>query len=741
VAAPLGYAGSSRMIQSHLHTCVLCEAACGIVVDTDDGKPVAVRGDPDDPFSQGHVCPKVVGLLDLHRDEERLRHPVVRRDGTWHEVGWEEAFARAADGLRAVRQQHGRDAVAGYQGNPTAHNLGLMTWGQVLFRRVLNTKNLYSASSADQNPQMLAALGMFGSPLAIPVPDLDRTDLLVVIGANPLVSNGSLMTAPDVRGRLRAIRARGGRVVVIDPRRTETAKLADEHIFVRPGADAALLAALFSVLVEERLLDCGSVTPHVVGLERLAEGVRELTPERTEPYTGVPAAVVRRLARELAATPRAAIYGRVGVCHQRFGTLANHLISAASIATGHLDREGGVMFSTPAYELGPLLRFLGMNGYDRFRSRVRGLPELIGELPVATLADEIETPGRGQVRGLLVSAGNPVLSAPNGVRLERAFEGLDFMVAIDGYINETTRFADVILPPVGALQRSHYDIALLGFAVRDVAKYTPGIGPRAEGERHDWEIAAELCVRLGTGSRSLRALGRAVARHVPPERLLDLGLRRGPHGAGLLGLRRKGLTLARLRAQPHGVDIGPLRPRVPEVLRTPDRRINLAPALVLDELSTLAEHVRRPAPTGLVLVGRRQLRSNNSWMHQSPQLIKGKPRCTLLVHPQDAEALGLNDGDEVEVRSRVGQVRVAVERTDAIMPGVVSLPHGFGHHRPDTRTSVASAHAGVSINDLTDDRLLDGPSGNAAFSGVPVELIPVRDEAAMHPTNRPASPS
>jgi anaerobic selenocysteine-containing dehydrogenase len=718
---------------------VLCEAACGIVVDTEDGEPVGVRGDPNDPFSRGHVCPKVVGLVDLHRDPERLRRPVVRRDDGWHEVGWDEALDRAAEGLATIQRQHGRDAVAGYQGNPTAHNLGLMTWGQLLFRRALGSKNLYSASSADQNPQMLAALGMFGSPLTIPVPDLDRTDFLLVIGANPLVSNGSLMTAPDVRGRLRAIRARGGRIVVVDPRRTETAELADEHVFVRPGADAALLAAMLAVLLEEERFDCGSVAPYVAELDRLAEAVRAFTPERVEPHTGVAPRVVRRLALELAASPRAAVYGRVGVCHQRFGTLASHLITALAIATGHLDREGGMMFPQPAFDLGPMLRLLGMDGHDRFRSRVRGLPELIGELPVATLADEIETPGEGQVRGLLVSAGNPVLSAPNGARLERALERLDFMVAIDGWINETTRFADVILPPVSALQRSHYDIALLAFAVRDVAKYAPGIGPRRADERHDWEIAVELAVRMRTRPGRARDLALSLARRLTPERMLDMGLRRGPHGAGLLGLG-KGLTLARLRDEPHGVDLGPLRPRVSEVVDTPDGRIHLAPQRVLDELAALAEHLRRE-PTGLVLVGRRQLRSNNSWMHQAPRLIKGKPRCTLLVHPDDAQAHGLVDGDEVEVRSRVGSVRVPVECTDAIMPGVVSLPHGFGHHRPDTRVSIAAAHAGVSINDLTDDRLLDGPSGNAAFSGVPVELVPLQPKDATHPTNQRVSPS
>lgn len=721
-------AGIGDAMTTHVHTCVLCEATCGIVVEARGTAVSGLRGDPDDPFSRGHVCPKVMGLLDVHEDPDRLRRPVVREAFGWREVGWDEAFDRAAEGLRAVRRRHGRNAVAGYQGNPTAHNLGLMTWGQVLFRRALGTKALYSASSADQNPQMLAALGLFGSPLLMPVPDLDRTDHLLIVGANPVVSNGSLMTAPDVRGRLAGIRERGGRVVVIDPRRTETAAVADEHVFVRPGADAALLASMIHVLEDDGLVDLGGVGPHVVEREGLRTLVAELTPERVEPHTGVSAQTVRRLTRELVAAKRAAVYARIGVCHQRFGTLASHLVWALSVMTGNLDRPGGNMFTTPAFDLHAPLRWLGMSGYGRFRSRVRGLPELVGELPVATLAEEIETPGPGQVRGLLLSAGNPVLSTPNGARLERALESLEFMVAIDGYVNETTRFADVILPPVSPLQRPHYDVALAAFAVRNVAKYTEGIAPRSDEERHDWEICAELATRMVVGRKVARML-LPMVRRMPPELLLDVGLRRGPHGAGLLGLRRGGLTLSRVRAHPHGIDLGPLQSQVPKVLRTADRKIHLAPELIAPELKALATTLRAEPSRTLVLIGRRQVRSNNSWMHQSPRLIKGKPRCTLLVHPDDAKARGLVDGRDVEVRSRVGKVRVPVQISDEIMPGVVSLPHGFGHHRPRTRTPVANAHAGASINDLTDEARLDIPSGNAAFSGVPVEVTPIADEA------------
>jgi anaerobic selenocysteine-containing dehydrogenase len=709
------------MSKTKIASCLLCEAACGILVSHEGDRVTAVRGDPDDPMSRGFVCPKVIGMKDLYEDPDRLRGPLVRRGGELREASWGEAERLAAEGIRRSRDGFGPDALAVYQGNPTAHNLGLLTVGQVVLRN-LGTKNLYSASSADQVPQMLAAELVFGNPFLIPVSDLDRTEHLLIVGANPLVSNGSLMTAPDMRARLLAIRARGGKVVVVDPRRTETAAVADEHVFVRPGSDPMLLLAMVHVLAVERALP--SLPGYVAGAADLVELARGCTPERAAQETGVPAATIRRLAEELGAARRAAVYGRIGICHQEDGTLAAWLVYALNALTGNLDREGGAMFTRPAVEVTKLARVLGLRGHGRFESRVRGYPEVSGELPIAALAEEIETPGPGQVRGLVVSAGNPVLSAPNGKRLEAALPKLDFMVAIDSFVNETTRHADVILPTASPLERSHYDVALNAFTVRNFAKYVPA--PLETTARHDWDLLLGLAVRarLG-GSRAGDAAAEAVVavgRRVGPEGLLDLLVRVGPHG-----LRGRGLSLRKLREAPHGVDLGPLGAQLPAILETPDRRVHLAPpALLREARAMLARRAEAHPSEGLVLIGRRHLRSNNSWMHNSRMLVKGPPRCTLMMHPEDARGLSVVGGDPVRVQSRVGEVTVPVEITDELMPGVVSLPHGFGHHRPGTRIRTAEAHAGVSANDISDETLLDRLTGNAAFSGTPVTVSPAR---------------
>jgi anaerobic selenocysteine-containing dehydrogenase len=703
-------------VSTHFHTCTLCEATCGIAVTVEGGQVVDIRGDEDDPFSKGYICPKATALADLQHDPDRLRRPVVRAGESWREVGWDEAFDLVGSRLREVRARHGADALAVYQGNPSAHNLGLLTYGQILFRG-LGTRNLFSATSVDQLPQMLASYLMLGNQVLLPVPDIDRTDLFVCLGANPAVSNGSIMTAPNVRARLKAIRARGGQVVVIDPRRTETAALADRHLFLRPGTDALLLLSIANVLFAEDLIRLGRLGRYVSGVDGLRSAASNFAPEVTAGATGVSAEDVRWLARSLARTPRAVLYGRVGTCTQEFGGLTAWLVLAINVLTGHLDELGGPMFTTPAVDAVPLVgatRFRGSLG--RWRSRVRGLPEFGGELPVAVLAEEIETPGDGQIRALITSAGNPVLSTPNGARLEKALAGLDFMVSIDPFINETTRFADVILPPTVHLERPHYELALANYSVRNVAKYAPPVFERGPDQRHDWEICVELAARLlGRGGGAVAGV---LGRRLPPESLLDLWLRTGPHG-----LRRglRGLSLSRLKQQPHGVDLGPLEPRLPGRLGLRSRKINLAPRQYLDDLPRLRGRLAAP-PDGLVLIGRRQLRSNNSWMHNSERLVKGKPRCTLLMHPDDAAARGLADGDSAELSSAAGTIDVPVELTDAIMPGVVSLPHGWGHARPGVRLGVASAHPGVSINDVTDEQRVDALTGTAAFSGVPVAV-------------------
>lgn len=693
-------------------TCPLCEATCGILVDVEGDAIRSIRGDADDPFSRGYICPKAAALADIHNDPDRLRTPLIRDGARWREASWEEALDRAADGLARVRRQYGRDGVSIYYGNPVAHDFGLITHA-LTFGRALRTRNVYSASSADQLPQMLVALRMFGHQALIPVPDLERTDFLLILGANPLVSNGSLMTAPDMRRRLRAIRDRGGRVVVVDPRRTETAD-AGEHVPIRPGTDALLLAAMLHVVFKEGLARVGSLDSRIKNLDALTASVRDLSPERVACRTGISAETIRRLASDFARADRAACYGRVGLCTQRDGTLASWLAQALNLATGHADNAGGMMLTTPAVDVLSVLSRMGLRGaFDRWRSRVRKLPEFGGEFPVATLADEIETPGPGRIRGLITIAGNPVLSAPNGRRLDRALSSLEHMVAVDPYLNETTRHAHVILPPAPPLSRGHYDAALLAFAVRNVAKYTAPVIERGASERHDWEIVAELGGRI-FAPRFLRTPAVRALRTLRPERILDLLLRLGPYR----------LSLAKLRQAPHGVDLGPLEPgRIARSIATADGKVDIAPAdFVREANGRLLAETDSGTNAELLLIGRRQLRSNNSWMHNSHRLVKGQPQCTLLMHPDDATSRDLSNGDLACVESEAGSLTAAVEVTDTIMPGVVSLPHGWGHDRDGTRLSVARQFSGVSVNDVTSEFEVDTLSGTAAFNGLAVSI-------------------
>ena len=695
------------MTETHYRSCPLCEATCGVAIETDGDRVVSVRGDDADPFSKGYICPKGTALADLHHDPDRLRRP-VRRDGDrWIEMAWDEALDLVATRLREIRSAHGPHAIAVYQGNPTAHNLGLMTFGQLALRS-LGTKNMYSATSLDQLPHMLAALQMFGNQLLMPVPDVDRTDLFICLGANPLASNGSLMTAPDIRGRLKAIRERGGQVIVLDPRRTETAERADRHHFIRPGTDAVLLLAMIEEIFARGL---ARTTRPVRGEDELRRAASEWPAERAAPITGIAAAEIRALARQLAQTRRAVLYGRVGVCTQEFGGLAAWLCYTINALTGHLDEPGGLMFSTPAVDPVPLAKLLGFDGgFARWRSRVSGKPEFGGELPMTALAEEIETAGEGQIRALVTSAGNPVLSSPGGPRLERALATLDFMVSIDPYINETTRFANVILPPTSALERSHYDAALAAFSVRNVAKYSPPLFPRAADARHDWEICAALFARMKIPG-ALRGLAERALTKLGPEAIIDAALRVGPHK----------LTLGKLRKAPHGLDLGALAPRLPARLGTKDKKIDLAPKVFLSDLARLSRRYYAP-DTRLVMIGRRDLRSNNSWMHNSERLVKGPPRCTVLMHPDDAASRGLAEGATARVASERGAIDLPVEVTDAMMPGVVSVPHGWGHGRAGVKLSVAAKHPGASINDVIDPARVDELSGTSALTGQPVEV-------------------
>jgi anaerobic selenocysteine-containing dehydrogenase len=700
-------------------TCHLCEATCGLLLTVDGPRVTAVRGDPDDPFSQGYLCPKAVALIDLHDDPDWLRTPMRRTSsGGFEPIDWDTALDLVTRGLADVGRAHGTDAVAIYQGNPTVHNLGAMLYGPWLIR-ALRTRHRYSATSVDQLPHHVAAWSMYGHQLLIPIPDVDRTDFLLLLGSNPEASNGSLMTAPDLGRRMKDIAARGGQVVLVDPRRTESTRVATAHHFIRPGTDALLLAAMLQTLFAEGLTEPNALAPHLAGLDGLAQHFAEFTPERVAGPTGIAAPAIRALTRAFAAAPTAVCHGRMGLSTQAFGGLCQWMCQLLNLLTGNLDRPGGALFTTPA--LNPL-PFASAGSHGRWKSRVRGLAEFMGELPVATLAEDIATPGDGRIRALICASGNPVLSTPDGVALDRALASLDFMVSVDPYITETSRHAHIILPPASPLTRDHYDAAFYALAVRNVANYSPPVFPRPAEARHDWEIYAALTTRLARRPQD-RLMAR-VRQRLGPARMLDIALRQGPYGSGPR-IWKDGLRLQSLRDQPSGMDLGPLKPQLPGCLHGRDR-IVVAPQLYLDDLPRLRAHLDAPVAP-LVLVGRRQLRSNNSWMHNSQRLVKGKPRCTLLVHPTDAEAHGLNTGDRARLRSRVGEVEVPVEVSDEMMPGVVSLPHGWGHGRPGVGLRIATAHAGVSMNDLTDANEVDALTGTAVLNGVPVTLLPLGD--------------
>jgi anaerobic selenocysteine-containing dehydrogenase len=759
--APAADVSTEAATRTAIRTCPLCEAGCGLEITLrpapGGGEEVArIRGDQADVFSHGFICPKGSTLKQLHEDPDRVRRPLVKRDGAFVEVTWDEAFADIEAHLLPILERDGRDACAAYIGNPSAHNLGALLYGKAVLR-ALGTTNLYSASTVDQRPKEISSALMFGGGLTVPVPDIDRTDHLLMLGANPYASNGSLATAPDWPGRLERLVERGGSLVVVDPRRSRTAETATEWVPIRPGSDPYLLMAMVQVLFADGLVDLGAATGLVTGLDVVEQVCQPFTPEVVADATGIDADTIRRLARELAAAPTACVYGRIGTTTAEFGTVASWLVDVLNALTGNLDRPGGAMFATAAAgasntrgapRVGRGIRL------HRRTSRVRALPETMGELPVIALAEEIDTPGEGQVRALITIAGNPVLSTPNSGRLDAALAGLEYMVSLDIYVNETTRHADVILPAPSALQKSHYDVALLQLALHDVANYSGPVLPLDTDQPDEWEVLARLAlvlqgagaaadpaivddlmidgmVRSSIGDDTSPIYGRdadeimaLLAPRTGPERLLDFLLRTGPYGDGF-GVDPDGLTLATLEAEPHGVDLGALKPRLPDVLRTPDGMIALAPEILVADVERLRDGLdgRRDHP--FVLIGRRDLRSNNSWMHNVNVLVKGKPRCTMHLHPDDAAALGLADGDPAVVRSRVGELTVPVEVTDAIRPGVVSIPHGWGHDLAGSQMSVALEHAGVNSNVLADEAFFDVISGNAALNGIPVEVAPV----------------
>jgi anaerobic selenocysteine-containing dehydrogenase len=734
-------------------TCTFCEATCGIEVELEGHRITRLHGDESDLLSRGHVCPKVVGLRDLQDDPDRLRRP-LRRTTTGHEeIAWEEAYALAAEGILRVREAGGPDAVAFYRGNPGVHDFATLLGANVL-SRALGTKHVFSAGPVDTWPRYVQSGSMYGGPLRATVPDIDRTDYLFVLGANPLVSNGSLMTAPGIRKRLAALRARGGKLVVVDPRRSETAARADEHHFIVPGSDAAFLLAMVHVLFAEGRVSLARCEGLLNGLDAVERAVAGFSPERVGPRCAIPARTIRRLAREFSGASSAAIYGRLGTCVQQFGTLASWAIDLVAILTGNLDRPGGSMFTNPAAPLHCLLEAGGPVQFGRWQSRVARRDEVLGEFPAPVLAEEIEKPGAGQIRALLTVAGNPVRTYPNSERLERAIAALDFVVCLDYYRNETTRHADLILPPTGPLERGHYDLALNHFAVRNRAKWSAPVLEPEPGARDAWHTSLELARRfMGLDALEPAQVDALVLRQFAglaleksrfrddlsldqvleaaggppgPERILDVLLRLGPHGDGC-GVEPDGLTLARVKEHEHGMDLGPLVPMLPGHVVTESGKIELAPERLVADLPRLEAWLAEERGPGLRLINRRDVRSMNSWLHNLPALAKGRDRCTLQIHPEDAAERRLAEEGEALVRTRVGEIRVPVELTEDVMRGVVSLPHGFGHEGSGVALSVATRRPGANVNAVTDDDPSDAPSGASVLFGVPVEVEALPD--------------
>ncbi|WP_435950079.1 molybdopterin oxidoreductase family protein [Psychrobacter sp. DM8] len=708
--------------KTHLRTCTLCEAMCGIVIKHDGNKVLSIKGDKDDPFSKGYICPKATALQDLHEDPDRLRHPVERTASGWKKISWPEALDKVAAGISDVQSKYGKNALGIYLGNPNVHNMG----GMLTVKHLLNsikTRSRFSATSIDQLPHHIVSMHLFGHMLRIPVPDVNRTQHMLIIGGNPLASNGSIMTAPNMRQKIKDIKGRGGKVVVIDPRRTETAELASEHHFIRPATDVLLLLAMLNEIYIQGYADkvraknnkAIALTPEI---ERMADFAKDYSAELVASITGISAHEIKRLVAEFCEADSSVCYGRMGVSVQEFGLLCQYLIMIINIVTGRLDEVGGLMFPNPAVDL---VNNSGPGYLGKRHTRVSNLPDFNGDYPVVAMADEMLVTGEGQLKAFMCVAGNPVLSTPNGEKLDEALAQLDFMVAIDYFVTETSRHANIILPPASPLEREHYDVTFNGFAVHNVAKYSPALFTKHKDARHDWQIYLELAKRLDKKPALATRVERELTARLGPKFVLDQGLRRGPY---------QGMTLGKLKKNPHGMDLGPLKRMLPQAIKHKDKQIALNVDFYQADLARVQEMMANYDDEQILLIGRRHVRSNNSWLHNSQRLVKGKPRCTLMLHPDTAREYGIEDGQDVEVTSRVGQVTISAEVTDELMAGVVSIPHGWGHGRSGVKQKIAQAHAGVSVNDLTDDTLIDELCGNAAVNGVPVKLeaIAVKDQ-------------
>ena len=697
---------------------------CGLVITTQNEQIQTIVGDEKDPLSHGHICPKALAYKDLHEDSDRLKFPVKKTNSGWEQISWENALDEIADKLVNIQKIYGNNAVGVYQGNPSVHNYGTLLYGPTFFSS-LRTRNKFSASTVDQIPHQFAAYQMLGHQLLVPIPDIDRTQYMIILGGNPLVSNGSLMTAPDIRNRLKAIQSRDGKFVVIDPRRTETAKLADEHCFIQPGTDVYFLIGIIQEIIKNGWIKQGHLDSVTKNLDEFLTSIPDIELETISSITGISSANIQRIAKEFSQAESAVCYGRMGACTQKFGGTVHWLINMVNIITGNFDAPGGAMFTSPAFDT--LGNSQTKGHYNKGQSRVRNLPEFAGEYPAVTMADEMLVKGEGQIRAMVTSAGNPILSVPGGEKLDRAFSGLEFMVSIDFYINETTRHADIILPPAFNLNGPHFDVVFNIFAVRDVVKYSNPVFPKEPGTKYDWEIFMGLEKRVAQkNGRKYSKINHFLSKKFGPEWLLDLGIRIGEYGSLKSLFKWNGLTLSKVKKQVHGVDLGPLKPRFPKRLFTSDKKIDLAPSIFIDDLKRVISNVAQSNANGsLTLIGRRQLRSNNSWMHNCPSLMSGRDRFLILMNPLDAQKKSIADGQKVRVKTSNAQIELEAKLSTEMMPGVISIPHGWGHEGKDTQQKIALENKGGNLNALGDDLAIDPVSGNADLHIRNVKVYPI----------------
>lgn len=714
-------------VEERVTYCRICEPLCGMVATVEDGRLTKLRPDGDNPLSQGFACPKGIAMAEVVNDPDRVTHPLRRgADGEFHRVTWDEALDEIADRLRVIVGRHGGDAVGWYMGNPAAFSYSHPLWAKG-FVDALGSPHFYTASSQDVSNRFAASHFLYGSPYIVPIPDLARTDFLLMVGANPLVSHGSVMSAPRVKDQLHAITGRGGRVVVVDPRRSETAR-AFEHVAVHPDSDAFLLLSMLEAIFSDGLEDTRAIARQARGVEALREVAMAHPAEETERHTGVAAADVRRLARDLARAERAAVYGRTGSCLGRNGTLVAFLLDALNVVSGNLDREGGAVFGDPPVDFERLASLVGLATYAKVRSRVGDLPEVLGSLPASVMAKEMTTPGRGQMRAFFVSAGNPVLSVPNGDELAAAMERLELSVALDFYVTDTSRHCDFVLPATTMYEREDFPLPFLGLFTTPFIQMTePVVEPVGEA-RQEWEVIDDIARRVGvvpSSLRALRGLGRAGVR-LTPRRLVDLLLRAGPEG-DWFGLRRGGLSVQKLRRNPHGLVLGDglAGGVLARKIRHPDRRVRLDPPEVLAEAESLAGRNGASPDFPMRLIGLRELRSHNSWMHNAPLLMRGGREHHARVHPDDAAATGLADGDVCRITSRHGSLELPARLTDEVKRGTVAVPHGWGHRGGGWRR--ANAAGGVNVNALasSEPEDLERLAGMAHLNGIPIRIEPV----------------